>query len=911
MSALKASQSAPSIRATTSTPGKSLAIVETSIRSSDVSTSGKSNNQESTDPDGTLESNLLEEYNFFAKRKQEVLLEQQAEKRKLDAHRRKAKREEALKWRAGGKEALKTVTSRVHEIRFMLKPHHYMRQCMGKLSGYQMLVPELKLLAQRHDKGIGDAHYLLEVSRRERYPLHSRHNARVTVMQQKVAVTRSVQIYHQEHHPFDHYTPESFTLRHRYAAELKLYRFLTRYFAQRVQIPTEMRLKLTKKRQLLQQARAKLQLIHDTQDKCAKIHKCKSRQHYNPKGCSNCGVIFMGGSLQGAIAYVKSVSRDTGVATLVTLEFEESLLRDEEQIQVGIVHERQEDLYVYEQQTVYLLVAQQLQPWWTSVILYKRHLRRLMAINHSRFYHRIRRLVVLKRDVDAWILAPQPIDCYQHGQQGKYVDLIPELEEYVALQTYYKRQRIEKYARMFQRKLHTLVEEARERKYQEWLRQQALLNAPKPIVIKTLAPTEASIPRQHEHYRCYRAGCCRRLYQNPYHANMDAKSKVSIAAFLTKDRYAIHVRSHQAEDEQRRQILDEHLRLGKLRQRATVTFLRQLQQVRTYLLEEMHAAIRPEHVTTTMMMDSIADDGDAIAALPSVLSSSHSGGAPPQASKTTTTTSRSRVEVKLSIDGEILSWANEDAILREKEAPTTAHEAKKKQLLQGAGGGNGGVTLSDLWTDDFQESLGSLPIVKSTHADVKTTESPEKYEHHRPFSLFHHSYQLLHLFHPGPALSLKLVSKHSSVTGPSLIPLDRYLMRVGTTTACEMRLMLSGTTAIEKRVEDIHCLLYIQDEESPTRSLSATVGDAAAAGDAFEPTLVVKVVDNYSRYGTYLVGESGAKKVSTRLAQGSRLTPGSLLCIGVQLDGPPILSVADASLACLVYQFHIEGALHV
>eukprot|EP01033_Poteriospumella_lacustris_P007682 gene7682-5521_t len=900
MSAMKASQSTPSLRAASATPGKSLALVETSIRSSDVSTSAKSNNQESTDTDGKLESNLLEEYNFFAKRKQEVLLEQQAEKRKLDAHRRKAKREEALKWRAGGKEALKTVTSRVHEIRFMLKPHHYMRQCMGKLSGYQMLVPELKLLAQRHDRGIGDAHYLLEVSRRERYPLHSRHSARVTVMQQKVAVTRSVQIHHQEHHPFDHYTPEAFALRHRYAAELKLYRFLTRYFAQRVQIPTEMRLKLAKKRQLLQQARAKLQLIHDTQGKCAKIHMCKSRQHYNPKGCSNCGVIFMGGSLQGAIAYVKSLSRDTGVATLVTLEFEESLLREEERIQVGIVHERQEDLYVYEQQTVYLLVAQQLQPWWTSVILYKRHLRRLMAINHSRFYHRIRRLVALKRDVDVWILAPQPIDCHQHGQQGKYVDLIPELEEYVALQSYYKRLRIEKYARQFQRKLHTLLDEARERKYQEWLRQQALLNAPKPIVIKTLAPTEASIPRQHEHYRCYRAGCCRRLYQNPYHANMDAKSKVSIAAFLTKDRYVIHVRSHQAEDEQRRLILDEHLRLGKLRQRATVTFLRQLQQVRAYLLEEMHAAIRPHHV----MMTTDATDGEngaAIAAFPSLLSS-HSGGVPPQPSSVA---SRSRVDVKLSIDGEILSWANEDVILREKEA-IVANEAKKKQLAAGVTLPPG---LSDLWTDGFQESLGSLPVVKSTHADVKTTESPEKYERHRPFSLFHHSYQLLHLFHPGPALSLKLVSKHSSVSGPSLIPLDRYLMRVGTSTACEMRLALSGMTAIEKRVEDIHCLLYIQDEESPTRSLSTPAGDAAA--EDYEPTLVVKVVDNYSRFGTYLVGEGGAKKVSTRLAQGSRLTPGSLLCIGVQVDGPPVLSVADASLACLVYQFHIEGALHV
>lgn len=793
------------------------------------------------------EEDILADYNYFAKKKQEQLYIQQHDKRKLDAQRRKAKREEALKWRGSGKAALQTVTSRVSEIRIMLKPHHYLRQCMEKLCGYQHLIPAMKLLACRHDKYIGVSHYILELIEKEKYPLHPRHNAKVTMIQRKVLVVRSLHFHHRQINEAAFYQPDAFYLRRKYAQELKLYRFLSRYFAGQVRISTEMRTTLAKKRELLRQAQAKLQLIHDTQEKCAKIEKCKSRQHYNPKGCSNCGVIFMGGTLQGAIPYVISLSRDTGVPSLVTLEFELQLLAEEERIHVAMVNERASDLHRYEQEEVYLLAALQLQPWWSSVLLYRRHLRRLQRRQHSLFYYRIRRLARLKKDVDEWIVQPAPIDCYEVGQQGRYVDLVPELEEYVTLQNFYKRQRIDRYARLFSKKLHVLMEEARERKYQEWLRQQALALAPKPIVIKTLAPSEASIPRKHERYICYRAGCCRRKYLNPYHANMTEKTAVAVASFLTSDRYRIHVRSHHAEDEQRRAILEEQQRMSRLRQKASRQFLEKLHKVREYLLEEIRNAIVPPNP---------GGGGDTS-------------------------------EIRMSVADEILSWANEGDVNMNEDSLVNS------EPVEGANGSD--MVRANL----LQESIDSVPTMKSRSS---TSKHPE--QHYRPYSLFHHSYQLLHLFHPGPQMSLELVSKHSTVAGPSSIPLDRYLMRIGTSSACELQISLSGAIAEEQRVQSIHCLLYIQDQEFVSQSLSSS-----AATTSTEPSLVVNIVDNYSVFGTYVVGESGAKKVSTRLAQGSLLTPGALLCIGVQRDGPSELSVADASLACLVYKFHIEGAL--
>jgi hypothetical protein len=124
----------------------------------------------------------------------------------------------------------------------------------------------------------------------------------------------------------------------------------------------------------------------------------KSLQHYHPKRCSACGVIFIGGSLDGAIPYIKSLSRDTGVATLVTLEFELETLATEEEIQITLLSKVTEDLLTFET-FLYSKLIISLQNFWRIVLCWKRTLRSHKRFQRSSYYYRIRRLVVMKHEM--------------------------------------------------------------------------------------------------------------------------------------------------------------------------------------------------------------------------------------------------------------------------------------------------------------------------------------------------------------------------------------------------------------------------------------------------------------------------------------------------------------------------------
>lgn len=109
--------------------------------------------------------------------------------------------------------------------------------------------------------------------------------------------------------------------------------------------------------------------------------------------------------------YVISVSRDTGVRTLVTLEFEIETLDNENRVQKELVAQIEADLLPFQEQLYGSLIVE-IQRWLSFVLAFKRALREkkrcLLSLQRKRF----RRMVLLKREVDLSIRKPDPLDFY-------------------------------------------------------------------------------------------------------------------------------------------------------------------------------------------------------------------------------------------------------------------------------------------------------------------------------------------------------------------------------------------------------------------------------------------------------------------------------------------------------------------
>lgn len=59
----------------------------------------------------------------------------------------------------------------------------------------------------------------------------------------------------------------------------------------------------------------------------------------------------------------------------------------------------------------------------------------------------------------------------------------------------------------------------------------------------------------------------------------------------------------------------------------------------------------------------------------------------------------------------------------------------------------------------------------------------------------------------------------------------------------------------------------------------------------------VRIVDNKSIWGTYVVTERGAVKVPEKLSSSIYLHPGNLICIGVMPNGPARLDTVKVSVS--------------
>ncbi len=164
--------------------------------------------------------------------------------------------------------------------------------------------------------------------------------------------------------------------------------------------------------------------------------------------------------------------------------------------------------------------------------------------------------------------------------------------------------------------------------------------------------------------------------------------------------------------------------------------------------------------------------------------------------------------------------------------------------------------------------------------------------------------------------SLTLVSKSADVLIPgSEILLDQQVMRLGTHPSCECPIEIKGEIGRLGMISKIHCLLYHtppisekEDDEVDKLLKAKRQGKKKDLIDDDEESRresKITIVDNSSLYGTYVVAKEGALKVPTKVTKGLVIQNGSLICVGVTIDGPPTLPVSEANSACLVFRLQL------
>lgn len=492
-----------------------------------------------------------EDHDFFAIKRKERM-DKRAEQEKERAREIKAIRRKRLEagWKEDGEKGMSNMRQSLNFLKFILTPHNFYKACMQQLLINEQQSSTLyfyRRFLHRHRCPESIKLLLVEVEKRR----HATMLSKSILMRYKFGIMRELKSHFLIHRTAEwEYRPTP--------SYLTVTRHLFRAFMQLIRVDAAVRKELDRRREVHKAAVAKLDLIHRTQAACEFILTCNSAQHTNPNGCTRCGVFYMHGMLDGGTMYVKSVSRDTGVPTLVTLGFEMHTLQQEDEIQRKIVAETQAQLDEYESVVLHEVLTS-MQQWIAFVCAFRHYQKVFVRQKRSLYYHRIRRLVVLKREIDRLIIEAPPID--MRHCEDKYWDVMCEMREYVALQQQLKDARIRKWAERLRKQLHVLVAEGRERRYQEWLRLQSIPPPPKPLVIRTAQESPVL-----QAFVCFRLEC-------------------RLRRFISKERFDIHMAVHRREDQKRNRRYEQQQQEHARRRKAEAEFMERIERSRRHLLQ--------------------------------------------------------------------------------------------------------------------------------------------------------------------------------------------------------------------------------------------------------------------------------------------------------------------------------------
>ena len=152
------------------------------------------------------------------------------------------------------------------------------------------------------------------------------------------------------------------------------------------------------KRDQTRRARAKVDVILGRLEQCRLMGVCRSPFHLRASGCPACRVIHMG-PVTDVQQYVRSVHVDTGAETLIKLAYEVDGLRAALARQHTLLADVAADLEAFEAALLAQVTAA-VQQWYCAYRARRQGAGREQARTKSQYYYRIRRLSLLKRELD-------------------------------------------------------------------------------------------------------------------------------------------------------------------------------------------------------------------------------------------------------------------------------------------------------------------------------------------------------------------------------------------------------------------------------------------------------------------------------------------------------------------------------
>lgn len=278
------------------------------------------------------------------------------------------------------------------------------------------------------------------------------------------------------------------------------------------------------------------EMIHKRLLHCESIYKCQNSSHFRLQGCCPlCGALQLGTS-DAMESFVKSVHLTTGIETLIKLDFEVDLLRAALAQQGQRIKLAESELQIFEE-SLLLRIVIAVQQWYVVSLARRRCIRAERKLCVSMFYHKIRRLVLLKKDIDC----QDALDIDKASIFNRYSELQIEADEYINYVIKKKLIFVENMAKVFVQKLRTSVIKKRRKIVAEE---------------KIIANITFQKDKSNEIYRkkVIMAELRKRvlMLENKKYICIHCNYRI----FLSKDRYSVHMSLHSAGGRDKEQLIE-------------------------------------------------------------------------------------------------------------------------------------------------------------------------------------------------------------------------------------------------------------------------------------------------------------------------------------------------------------------
>lgn len=303
----------------------------------------------------------------------------------------------------------------------------------------------------------------------------------------------------------------------------------------------------TRKKQLLFDSQKHLNQLEVYISKCENVLTCKALYHLHAAGCPYCHVIHIGANM---VRYIKRIHRETGLETLVTLDFEMECLDMEKKDQMLIIENARLRLQECED-NVYNLVRVRMQTWWNVISSLTKAKRQETRLERSLYYFRLRRLSKLKHILDlenknsnsiVLDLNSSSSSTVRNQYTVTFSDLRPEIDEYSTYLTKKKAANVHRQAVTFLQKLRTCVARTRQRCLHDTQRQHAL---------QAMHEAKLCESRRRKELKEARTRLC--LLEARRSTWVCLRPECAYRAFMSQDRYETHMKTHEDRDVHKRE----------------------------------------------------------------------------------------------------------------------------------------------------------------------------------------------------------------------------------------------------------------------------------------------------------------------------------------------------------------------